>query len=78
MMPAAVEAASENYERDLALIERVKREMAGNADVMRVCLIAEQALRRRDGTPRFDRKSYMRNYMVYYRAKKRLDEPEVP
>jgi hypothetical protein len=42
----------EPYQEDLAIIAKLRQDMADNADVMRVCVIAECALIRRDGTPR--------------------------
>jgi hypothetical protein len=65
------------YDDDLAAIARVKLAMAQNADVMRVCLVAERALLHPDGSRRFDRITYMRRYMRQYRRAKKaeLEEP---
>jgi hypothetical protein len=75
-MPTA-EASREDYDEDLAIIARIRQSMAHNADVMRLCVIAERALVRRDGSRRFDRTSYMRRYMMEYRARKK-PESETP
>jgi hypothetical protein len=63
------------YDDDLAVIARVKRAMTHDADVMRVCLVAERALLRPDGSRRFDRTGYMRKYMTQYRARKKPETP---
>ena len=67
----------------LASIARIRRAMPRDADAMKLCDFAEEQLRqraarRRPEGPRFDKRTFMRNYMRAWRKKRAAERTALP